>query len=113
MSALGTASGRRRRMPIRNTEIADIFDALSDYLEVEGENPFKIRAYRNAARLVRGLGPELADMIAAGESPTDLPGIGKDLAAKIAEILSTGTTRALEEARQRIPAGVIEMLRLP
>lgn len=100
-------------MPIRNTEIADIFDALSDYLEVEGENPFKIRAYRNAARLVRGLGPELADMIAAGESPTDLPGIGKDLAAKIAEILSTGTTRALEEARQRIPAGVIEMLRLP
>jgi DNA polymerase (family 10) len=100
-------------MSIRNTEIADIFDALADTLEVEGENPFKIRAYRNAARLVRGLGPELADMIAAGESPTDLPGIGKDLAAKIAEILATGTTRALEEARQRIPIGVIEMLRLP
>jgi len=100
-------------MPIHNPDIADIFDALADYLEIEDENPFKIRAYRNAARLVRGLGPELADMIAAGESPTDLPGIGKDLAAKIAEILATGTTRALEELKQRIPAGVIDMLRIP
>jgi DNA polymerase (family 10) len=100
-------------MPVHNSDIAAIFDALGDYLEIEGENPFKIRAYRNASRTIRGLGPELADMIAAGESPTDLPGIGKDLAAKIVEILATGTTRSLEEARQRIPAGVIEMLRIP
>jgi DNA polymerase (family X) len=100
-------------MPIHNNDIADIFDALADYLEIEGENPFKIRAYRNASRTVRGLGPELADMIAAGESPTDLPGIGRDLAAKIVEILATGTTRALEEVKQRIPAGVIDLLRIP
>jgi DNA polymerase (family 10) len=100
-------------MLIRNTEIAEIFETLADHLEIGGENPFKVRAYRNAGRTIRGLGSELRDTVAAGESPTGLPGIGKDLAARIEEILATGTTRALEEARQRVPAGVVEMLRIP
>ena len=100
-------------MLIRNTDIADIFDALADHLEIAGENPFKIRAYRNAAGTIRGLGPELRDTVAAGESPTALPGIGKDLAAKIEEILSTGTAQALVEVRRRVPAGVVDMLRIP
>ncbi len=100
-------------MLIRNTDIADIFDALADHLEIAGENPFKVRAYRNAGRTIRGLGSELRDTVAAGESPTGLPGIGKDLAARIEEILATGTTRALEEVRRRVPAGVVEMLRIP
>jgi DNA polymerase (family X) len=100
-------------MLIRNTEIADIFDALADHLEIAGENPFKIRAYRNAAGTIRGLGPELRDTVAAGESPTALPGIGKELAAKIEEILATGTARALEEVKQRIPTGVVDLLRIP
>jgi DNA polymerase (family 10) len=100
-------------MPIRNTDIADIFEAIADYLEIEGENPFKIRAYRNASRTVRGLGPELKDMLAAGEALTELPGIGKELAAKIVEILQTGTARALEKLKEKVPAGVIEMLKIP
>jgi DNA polymerase (family 10) len=100
-------------MLIRNTDIAEIFETLADHLEIAGENPFKVRAYRNAGRTIRGLGPELREMIAAGESPTTLPGIGKELAAKIEEILTTGTTQALEAARQRVPAGVVEMLRIP
>jgi len=100
-------------MPIRNNDTADIFDAIADYLEIEGENPFKIRAYRNASRTIRGLGPELKDMLAAGEELTELPGIGKELAAKIVEILETGTAQALEKLKEKVPAGVIEMLKIP
>jgi DNA polymerase (family 10) len=100
-------------MFIRNSDIADVFDQIADYLEIEGDNPFKIRAYRNAGRTIRGLGPELKDMLAAGEELTALPGIGKELAAKIVEILETGTARALEKLKEKVPAGVVEMLRIP
>jgi len=100
-------------MPIGNSNIADIFDQIADYLEIEGENPFKIRAYRNASRTIRGLGPELRDMLASGQELTELPGIGKELAAKIVEILETGTAQALEKLKQKVPAGVIEMLQVP
>ena len=100
-------------MFIRNPDIADVFDRIADYLEIEGENPFKIRAYRNASRTIQGLGPELRDMLASGEELTELPGIGKELASKIVEILETGTAQALEKLRQKVPAGVIEMLRIP
>ena len=100
-------------MPVHNTDIADIFDEIADFLEIEGENPFRIRAYRNAARTLSGLGSELKDMVADGEELTRLPGIGKELAAKIHEILETGTAQALIKLRQRVPQTVIEMLKLP
>ena len=100
-------------MPIRNTDIAGIFDAIADCLEIEGDNPFKIRAYRNASRTIRGLGLELKETVAGGEELTGLPGIGKELAAKIVEILETGTTQALEKLKEKVPAGVIEMLKIP
>jgi DNA polymerase (family 10) len=99
-------------MPIRNADIADIFDHIADYLEIEGENPFKIRAYRNASRTIQGLGPEVKDLVAGGERLTGLPGIGKELAAKIVEILETGTAQALEKLKEKVPAGVIEMLKI-
>ena len=100
-------------MPIHNTDIVDIFEEIADFLEIEGANPFRVRAYRNAARTVSGLGAELKDMVAAGEDLTKLPGIGKELAAKICEILETGTAKALIKLQQRIPKTVIEMLKLP
>ena len=100
-------------MPVQNTDIAGIFDEIADFLEIEGENPFRIRAYRNAAHTISGLGSELKDMAAAGEDLTQLPGIGKELAAKIHEILETGTVKALIKLQQRIPQTVIEMLKLP
>jgi DNA polymerase (family 10) len=100
-------------MFIKNSDIADVFDRIAEYLEIEGDNPFKIRAYRNASRTIRGLGPELRDMLASGGELTELPGIGKELAAKIVEILETGTAQALEKLRQKVPAGVIEMLQIP
>jgi len=100
-------------MPVHNTDIAGIFDEIADFLEIEGQNPFRIRAYRNAARTLSGLGSELKDMVADGEELTRLPGIGKELAAKIHEILETGTAQALIKLRQRVPQTVIEMLKLP
>ncbi|MEJ2222190.1 MAG: DNA polymerase/3'-5' exonuclease PolX [Desulfobacterales bacterium] len=100
-------------MPVHNTDIAGIFEEIADFLEIAGENPFRVRAYRNAARTVSGLGAELKDMVAAGEDLTKLPGIGKELAAKICEILETGTAGALTKLQQRIPKTVIEMLKLP
>ncbi|MEJ5359532.1 MAG: helix-hairpin-helix domain-containing protein, partial [Desulfobacterales bacterium] len=98
---------------IGNSEIAAIFEEIADLLELQDENPFKIRAYRQAARVLRGLGTEAADLLAAGEDLRQLPGIGKELAAKIADILRTGTTAALERLRAEIPAALREMLRLP
>jgi DNA polymerase (family 10) len=100
-------------MPVHNIDIANIFDEIANFLEIEDENPFRIRAYRNAARTVRGLGSELKDMTAAGEDLTELSGIGKELAAKIHEILETGTAKALTKLQQRIPQSVTEILKLP
>ena len=101
-------------MPIYNTDIADIFDEIADYLEIDEDgNPFRIRAYRNAAGSVRGLGAELKDLVAEKEDLTKLPGIGKELAAKIVEILQTGSTHALKNLQDKIPAEVIRLLKIP
>jgi DNA polymerase (family 10) len=100
-------------MPIHNADIANIFDEIADCLEIEGENTFRVRAYRNAARTVRGLGTELQDMVQREEELTILPGIGKDLSAKIHEILETGTAQALQKLQARIPRAVTELLKIP
>ena len=100
-------------MSISNTDIADIFDEIADYLEIEGENPFRVRAYRNAARTVRGMGPELKDLVAQDEDLTRLPGIGKELAAKIVEYVKTGAVKALKKLQDKIPAEVRQVLKLP
>jgi DNA polymerase (family 10) len=100
-------------MPVRNNDIATVFNEIADYLEIEGENPFRIRAYQNAARTIRGLGTELKDMVADNADLTELQGIGKELDAKIHEIVETGTAKALIKLQERIPKTVLEILRLP
>jgi DNA polymerase (family 10) len=100
-------------MPIHNTDIAAVFNEIADYLEIEDENPFRIRAYRNAARTVLGLGSELRELADRREGLTRLPGIGKELAAKIVEILETGTARALTKLQQRHPQTLRDILKLP
>lgn len=77
-------------MAIHNENIAAIFEEMADLLEIEDANPFRVRAYRNAARTIRGLSRELSDMVTEGKDLTKLPGIGKDLSTKIEEILETG-----------------------
>lgn len=101
-------------MAITNAEIAVIFNQLADLLEVEGEeNPFRIRAYRNAARVIRGLDRSLAGMVAEGEDLEALPHIGHELAAKIREIVTTGRLRTLERHRRAVPQGLSELLQVP
>ena len=100
-------------MPTHNEEIAHAFDEIADLLEIEDANPFRVRAYRNAARSLRGLGQEIAELVANGEDLTALPGIGKDLSAKIQEMLETGKVSTLNELHKEVPAGVEDLLQIP
>jgi DNA polymerase (family X) len=66
-----------------------MFDQVAELLEIEGQNQFRVRAYRRAARVIEGLPQSVKSMLKAGQDLSDLPGIGKDLAGKIAEIVET------------------------
>ena len=100
-------------MPASNREIAAIFEQIADLLEIEAANPFRVRAYRNAARSVSALTQELAETLPDGEDLTRLPDIGKELAAKIQEIIETGHCRALDKLHGTLPTELSELLHLP
>ena len=100
-------------MPIHNTDIAAIFDEIADLLEIEGANPFRVRAYRNAARTVQALGRDAATLVEEGFELTRLPGIGKDLAGKIQEIVRTGRCAELTNLHKRTPAALSVLLKVP
>lgn len=100
-------------MAIHNEDIAVIFEEMADLLEIDEANPFRVRAYRNAARTIRGLSREVGDLVKEGKDLTELPGIGKDLAAKIREILDSGHAAALDKLHREIPASVEDLLKLP
>lgn len=100
-------------MPVHNADIAAIFDEIADLLEIRADNPFRIRAYRNAARIVRGYGRELKTLIESGAALPKLPGIGADLAAKIAEIVSSGHCATLDALRKQMPPAITELLTVP
>lgn len=89
---------------VRNEEIALAFAEVADLLDLENDNPFRIRAYRNAARTLRAARKEVADMIERGGDPDDIPGIGKDLAAQIVEMVSSGHLSRLDRLRPEVPA---------
>ena len=100
-------------MPVQNAEIADAFDEIGDLLEIEGANPFRIRAYRNAARVVRSLPRGLHEMVGAGENLTEIEGIGRDLALKIVEMVTTGHLSFLDKIRRSLPRGIVELMSIP
>lgn len=100
-------------MPVHNAEVAALFQQIADLLEIENANPFRVRAYRNAARELEALGVPVAELLANGEDLTELPGIGKDLAAKIGEIVETGKCRLLTKLQRATPPSVAEMLQVP
>jgi DNA polymerase (family 10) len=99
---------------MNNVQIADVFDQIGDLLEFQDANPFRVRAYRNAARTIRDL-PESAEEILADPNRrlTDISGIGKDLAEKIGVLVQTGTLPMLEELLEQVPRSVLAMLRVP
>ena len=100
-------------MPILNPDIVHIFDEIADLLEIEDANPFRVRAYRNAARLLQGLSSDVKTMVEAGEDLTELPGIGDDLAKKIIEIVTTGHCSFLEKLEKQTPPALTELLKVP
>ncbi|MBU2808241.1 DNA polymerase/3'-5' exonuclease PolX [Acidithiobacillus ferrooxidans F221] len=100
-------------MPVLNPDIARAFDEIADLLEIEDANPFRVRAYRTAARLVLGLSSDLKTMVEAGEDLTELPGIGEDLAKKIIEIVTTGHCSFLEKLEKQTPPALTELLKVP
>ncbi|RCX24871.1 DNA polymerase/3'-5' exonuclease PolX [Thioalbus denitrificans] len=100
-------------MPTHNADIAAALNEIADLLEIEAANPFRVRAYRNAARTVENLSREVGEMLAAGADLTELPGIGKDLAAKLRELVETGRLRALQKLKREVPESLGELLHLP
>jgi DNA polymerase (family 10) len=93
-------------------QIAAIFREIGEILDIKGENPFKSRSYENAARTVEGLGADL-DAVVRGRRLRDYRGIGEALANKITELVETGKLEYYDELRASIPAGLLEMMRIP
>jgi DNA polymerase (family 10) len=100
-------------MAVVNAEIAAELDKVADLLDIEGANPFRVRAYRRAARVVEELPRSVADMLAAGEDLDALPGIGEDLAGKIATLARGEHLPMLDELAREVPAGIRALLALP
>ena len=99
-------------MPVQNAEIAGIFETVADLLAVRGENPFRIRAYRNAARTIRGNSRSMAELLAEGRDLAELRNIGRDLAGKIATIVETGRLPLLEELSSSTPKALSELMKI-
>ena len=92
--------------------IADVLEKIATLLELKGENPFKIRAYTNAARSIETFGGNLGDL-KDEETLEKIPGIGKAIAAKIMELVETGSLRFFEDLRSEFPAEILELFSLP
>jgi DNA polymerase (family 10) len=106
------AAQARRSHAVENIDIARIFEEIADLLEIQGENQFRIRAYRTAARTIETLAVPAASLASEGRL-NELPGIGSDLAGKISTILETGTLPLLQELTAKTPETLVQMLRIP
>ncbi len=99
-----------------NLDIAKIFDEIADILEIKGDNPFRVRAYRRAARTIETLTQDLRSIVERGGGVyelTRIPGIGEGIAKKIVEIVKTGKSSKLEELKKEVPPELVELLKIP
>jgi len=96
----------------RNAQVAEQFALLADLLELEGEEQFRVLAYRRAADQIRSAASPIAELALEGEAKK-IPGIGKTIESKIVQIVESGEIEALTKRKERIPSGVAEFLRLP
>lgn len=97
---------------LTNRDIADVFRAIADTMEILGEDRFRTQAYRRASDVLADLPAPLASYRERGEL-AEIPGVGKAITDKIGELLDTGRLEFYEKLRARVPAGVLEMLRVP
>ena len=99
---------------MNNARIAEAFDLIADLLEFQAANPFRVRAYRNGARTVRDYPEQMQSIVDDPERKlTDIPGLGKDLADKIATLCATGKLAMLEELQGQVPQSALMLLRIP
>jgi DNA polymerase (family 10) len=111
---MGSLPGLRElQMPVHNKEISRLLNETADLLDIKGANEFRVRAYRNAARSVESLPRPAAEMVAEGEDLSKEDGIGKSLSEKIEEIVETGSLSQLEELKEELPPGLLELLDIP
>lgn len=97
---------------IANSHIAQWFDEIADFLELDQANPYRVRAYRRVAGIVRQYPRNLAKMVMHSEDLTDIPSIGPDTAAKIREIVLTGSSHFLDRIVRQVPAGLQRLRRI-
>jgi DNA polymerase (family 10) len=97
---------------MRNAEIADAFEELASLYELDGAVVYRVVAYRNAANAIREAGVSVADMAREGRVD-ELAGVGKTIAEKIDALLETGSIPSADKLKARIPAGLIEITRIP
>ena len=97
-----------------NSAIAAIFEEMAELLEFRGENPFRIRAYRNGAQAIRDLDESVSSILAdESRNLASIPGIGKTLVEKTQTLVDTGSLPQLEKLRNEVPEVVIQMSRIP
>jgi DNA polymerase (family 10) len=93
-------------------QVASVLSEIGTLLELQGENPFRVNAYLNGARAVQQMEEDLATVVREGRL-TSIPGIGDTLRDKITTLVTTGKLPFYEELKKKVPAGLIEMLRIP
>src|SRR5262245_55524704 len=97
---------------MRNLEIAAIFNQIADLLEIQSANPFRIRAYRRAAVSLENLTGNVEELVRQG-SLRDIPGVGEDLAKKIAEFIDAGKMAFFEDLKKEVPPGLVRLVEIP
>jgi DNA polymerase (family 10) len=97
---------------METARIASILDEMGTLLEVRGENPFRCRAYHNAAQALKGLPADLSEMVGEG-SLASVPGIGSTMLSYISQLVTTGQLPAYEELKRQTPPGLVALLRVP
>ena len=97
---------------ITNEEIADKLEELANYLELEGGDIYKIRAYKNAAQVIRGIGEDLCEMVKQGKDLKAFSGIGRNIENKIIEIVKTGDLTKLKKLRLKYPKDILKLLNI-
>ena len=98
---------------MENLEIAKVLSQMADLLEIQDANPFRVRAYRNAARFVDGHAKPMRKLVEEESDLTDLPGIGKEMARHIHELIETAGLSVLDELAENIPRSLIDVIELP
>src|SRR5205809_516232 len=99
---------------MQNPDIARVFDEVADLLEIQDANPFRVRAYRNAARTIRDFPEPIAELVRSRTKDlTEIPGIGADLADKITAIVTTGELPLRKQLAAKLPPGLLDLLRIP